>query len=428
MKFFIHVLILHTFLTFSLNGQNYTLYSIGNSNSIDTGASFGICLMGGATESDEAMKWFLSRANGGDVVVLRTSGSDGYNSYFYSSLGVSVNSVKSFVCHNRNASYDSNLISAIENAEAIWFAGGNQWNYISYWRNTPIDSIINLKIQQKEIAIGGTSAGMAILGSYYFSAQNGSVTSATSLNNPFDSKVTLDTNQFIKIPFLESTITDTHYDNPDRKGRHSVFLARGLSATGNHTKGIACDEYTAVCIDSSGIARVFGGFPTYDDNAYFIQSNCEISNPLPETLSPSTPLTWFLGGKALKVYNIKGDSAGNNSFDLNTWQTGTGGSWENWSIQSGSISFSSGLAPNCNSTVVASKQNNQFTVYPNPFSDCFNVYSEMEIIQIQIVSPVGKVRVLENKNQICIENEAPGIYFVRCFYEEGSFTKKIIKD
>ena len=37
--------------------------------------------MGGASENDAAMAWFLERAGGGDVLVLRASGSDGYNDY-----------------------------------------------------------------------------------------------------------------------------------------------------------------------------------------------------------------------------------------------------------------------------------------------------------------------------------------------------------
>jgi hypothetical protein len=44
------------------------------------------------------MKWFLQRANGGDILVLRTTGSNGYNSYLYSGLGVTVNSVETIVC------------------------------------------------------------------------------------------------------------------------------------------------------------------------------------------------------------------------------------------------------------------------------------------------------------------------------------------
>ena len=38
---------------------------------------------------------------------------------------------------------------------------------------TAIDSLINAGIQNRNMAIGGTSAGMAILGGYYFSAQYG---------------------------------------------------------------------------------------------------------------------------------------------------------------------------------------------------------------------------------------------------------------
>ena len=53
--------------------------------------------MGGASENDEAMKWLLQKANGGDVVVLRSSGGNGYNNYLYSELGISDNSVETLV-------------------------------------------------------------------------------------------------------------------------------------------------------------------------------------------------------------------------------------------------------------------------------------------------------------------------------------------
>lgn len=79
--------------------------------------------MGGATEDDNAMKWFLQRANGGDVLVLRTTGSNGYNSYLYSSLGINVNSVETIVCNNASASNDAYVLQKINQAEAIWFAG-----------------------------------------------------------------------------------------------------------------------------------------------------------------------------------------------------------------------------------------------------------------------------------------------------------------
>ena len=127
----------------SLNAQNYTEYATGNSNDIDVAPTFGICMMGGASENDNAMIWFLERANGGDVVVLRASGSDGYNNYMYSQLGVSVNSVTTFVIHNENGALNPYVLEKVENAEAIWFAGGDQYDYVSYFKDNAMEDALN---------------------------------------------------------------------------------------------------------------------------------------------------------------------------------------------------------------------------------------------------------------------------------------------
>jgi cyanophycinase-like exopeptidase len=79
-------------------------------------------------------------------------------------------------------------------------------------------------LKNRNIVIGGTSAEMAILGSHYFSAENGTVTSSAALSNPYAPKVTIDSTPFLAINYLENVVTDTHYDDPDRKGRHMVFL------------------------------------------------------------------------------------------------------------------------------------------------------------------------------------------------------------
>ncbi len=342
--------IVFSLLVVTASSQDYTLYFTGSTEDTVTSPLGGVCLMGGATEDDNAMQWFLEQANGGDVLVLRASGSDGYNQYLYNDLGVNVNSVESIVFNNANASSDSYIHTRILQAEAIWFAGGDQWNYVSYWRNTAIDSLIRQVVRTRNVVLGGTSAGMAIMGEYYFSAQNGTVTSSTALDNPFDSNVTIDSARFLEVDVLRDVITDTHYDAPDRKGRHVVFLARMLTDYGSDAKGIACDEYTAVCIDNTGMAHIYGGFPTYDDNAYFIQRNCEVVDNIPETISANVPLTWDKLGLALTVYKVKGTSNGENSFDLNTWDNGYGGTWENWSVSDGQLFESVGSLPNCDTT------------------------------------------------------------------------------
>ena len=92
------------------------------------------------TELDKDVVYFGD--NGGDVLVLRASGSDGYNDYMYTDLGITLNSVETIVFNDGSAANETYIHNKIKNAEAIWFAGGDQWSYISYWRNSPIDSLI----------------------------------------------------------------------------------------------------------------------------------------------------------------------------------------------------------------------------------------------------------------------------------------------
>ena len=281
------------------------------------------------------MKWFLKKANGGDVLVLRASGSDGYNDYMYSKLGISINSVETIVFNDASASKDEYIHNKIQKAEAIWIAGGNQWNYISYWRNTKINSLINKGIKDRNIAIGGTSAGMAIMGGFYFSAQYGTVTSSTALSNPYDKTVTVDSTRFLNNNILSNTITDTHYDNRNRKGRHTTFLARILVDYGIKAKGIACDETISVCIQNNGQAIVYGDYPKSENKAYFIQTNGTFNDLLPKTCAENSLLDWNIGAETLKVYAVYGTMDGVNTFNLTDWKTGHGGLWEQWHIDNG---------------------------------------------------------------------------------------------
>ena len=54
---------LFTLLTQILTAQNYTEYTTGSSTDVTTNHEFGICMMGGASENDNAMIWFLNKAN-----------------------------------------------------------------------------------------------------------------------------------------------------------------------------------------------------------------------------------------------------------------------------------------------------------------------------------------------------------------------------
>ena len=108
------------------------------------------------------------------------------------------------------------------------------------------------------IPVGGTSAGLAILGQWVYTALYDSVTSKEALSNPYNKRVTLGPT-FIPLPFLQQFITDTHFVERDRMGRLVTFVAR-LIADRNATSvyGIGVDSSSSVLVDQSGIGRVVG--------------------------------------------------------------------------------------------------------------------------------------------------------------------------
>ena len=420
------LLTLLTFFTTTVSfGQNYTSYYLGNTSDVVTSPKGGVCLMGGATEHDEAMKWFLQQADGGDVLVLRATGSNGYNDYMLNQLGISINSVETIVCNNASASQDAYLQQKINQAEAIWFAGGNQWTYVSYWRNTPVDSLVNKAIAERNVVVGGTSAGMAIMGKYYFSAENGTITSAQALTNPYNSLVTVSDEPFLVNQHLSNVITDTHYDSPDRKGRHVTFLSRIMQDYQAVGKGIACDEYTAVCIDTLGFCKIYGDYPAYDEDVYFIQPNCELSDLTPETCVTSTPLTWNRGGQALKVYHAKGTTFGTQTFNLTDWTIGTGGVWEYWYVENGVLTQTGGTAPDCGLASLSNMDDMLISVYPNPVSGNEITIDNLSQFNWIIKDLHGKTySTASNGNQIDLTNLSNGIYLLNISSDK---TQEIVK-
>ena len=299
-------------------------YLTGSAADVTTAAQAGLLLMGGSTDVDAAIQWFLQRANGGDVVVIRATGADGYNQYMYNMVGV--NSVETIIIDSREKAGLPDVVQKIRNAEALFIAGGDQWDYVNYWKNTPTEDAINYLINTKKVTVGGTSAGLAILGSTYFTAQNGTVTSTQALSNPYNRYMTIGTNDFISSPWMQNTITDSHYTQRDRQGRHITMMARMMKDFGyTAIKGIGVDEQTAVCVDETGIGKVFG-----INQAYFLQNGSLGA----ETCASALPLTWNQNQLAVKAYKITGTSTGNGSFNANTWAL-SGGTAFNYYVNNG---------------------------------------------------------------------------------------------
>lgn len=269
------------------------------------------------------MRWFLKKSGGGDVVILRASGADGYNTYLYTTLGETVNSVETILLNSADWVNDGRVAQKIRNAEALFIAGGDQGKYVNYWKDSKVEDAINYLINTKKVPVGGTSAGCAILGQVYYPAFNESLTTAEALSDPYHANLMLGRNDFIDAPFLANTITDTHVAQRNRQGRLVAFLARMRTDWNITGRGIGLSEKTAVGIEPTGMATVFGS-----GVAYFVTP---ASPNGPEQCVAGKPLVWLANKKAIRVIEVQ--NAG--TFNLNTWAMPTGDQVTYWYAEGG---------------------------------------------------------------------------------------------
>jgi cyanophycinase len=248
------ILMVLAFFILPLVASGKSLGRLGAANDTLTPTRPGYLLMGGSTDVDAAVADWLARAGGGDIVVLRASGSTGYNAYFLS-LG-KAHSVETLLIDSKAAALDPAMAVTIEKAEAIFIAGGDQWNYVQFWTGTPVQSALQTAID-KGIPLGGTSAGLAVMGEFVFDARFNSVTSAEALAHPQAENISI-TQAFLRIPVLQNILTDSHYSQRSRMGRHLVFLTRTKELFGKKAKGLGIDEKTAVVLDQEGKGKVYG--------------------------------------------------------------------------------------------------------------------------------------------------------------------------
>jgi cyanophycinase-like exopeptidase len=307
--------------------SGYSSFIVGNPADVVRPTTGLWVMQGGGTDVDQNFVRMGAASGGGDFVVIRVGGTDAYNQYIFDLCHC--DSVETIVFKNLNASTDPVVINKIRNAEALFIAGGDQSQYVKFWKNTPIEDAINF-VASKPAPIGGSSAGMAIMGQFINSAMGKyTLTSSMALANPFDPNLTLD-KDFVALSGLQGIITDQHLIERDRIGRTMAFLARLVNdGYTNDAKAIAADrETTAIVNPANNTIEVIAnpGHPT--PYVYFMRR----SGPA-EVCQPGVPLTY----RNVSIYRI---SPGG-TFDLDNWH-GTGGIAYTLSAEAGVLVSSRG--------------------------------------------------------------------------------------
>jgi cyanophycinase len=216
----------------------------------------GIALMGGGDWPVEAFRWFVRRAGGGHIVVLRARGAAELQDEIYQDVG-GMKSVETLVIHDDEAANDPRVLAVIAHADGIFIGGGDQSNYIRLWKSTRINALIDAHVRAGR-PIGGTSAGLAVLGGYAYGCLDSiSMVSSLALADPTGPGVTLVRN-FLHVPLLEHVITDSHFANRGRQGRLVAFVARLAQETADPSiTGMGIDQDTAMVVDGDGIGTFY---------------------------------------------------------------------------------------------------------------------------------------------------------------------------
>ena len=220
----------------------------GNPQDVETRAEAGVAMMGGGSDLDEAFRWLCGKANGGDFLILRARGDADYNSYVNGLC--KANSVATLIIPSRKGAQEPRVAEIIGQAEAIFIAGGDQSRYVNFWKGTPVQNAINAHVAAGK-PIGGTSAGLAVLGQFVYGCledkpDDADLTSREVLTDPYIKRVTV-VRDFLKVPGLENTLTDSHFAKRDRMGRSLGFLARIVQDGWSKTpREIAIDDKIGV--------------------------------------------------------------------------------------------------------------------------------------------------------------------------------------
>lgn len=306
----------------------FLYYLTGNAANVEPPTTGLIVMQGGGDDVDENFVQMGRHGGGGDFVVIRASGDDEYNQYIYERCGC--DSVETLVVTSREQAFDPFVVETVRNAEAIWISGGDQGNYVRYWKGTPLLEAINDHIA-KPAPIGGTSAGMAVLGEFVYSAMGKeSLTGPVALADPFAPDVTLE-RDFLEIPVLREFITDQHLQERDRMGRTVTMMAR-LMADGwvTQARAIAADRETSVHVDpATGVARVYATKDHETPYAYFMKAA-----ERPDRCERGESLTL----RDVSVYRLR---SGEGAFDLRAWK-GEGGIAYTLNAEDGALRSSRG--------------------------------------------------------------------------------------
>lgn len=214
-----------------------------------------LLIVGGGSEKNGAASWstppYRWAVEGRRVAIIGTE-TGSLAPYMTAQCGAA--RAKEFAINSHDSANSQATYDTLLTYDVIFFRGGDQWEYYNLYRNTKLQDAVETLFSQGG-CIGGTSAGMHILSSVVFTAENGTVYPYECLENPSNPYVTLE-DDFLELQ--PGFVYDTHFAERARFARMVGFLANYKWNHNQDILGLGMDDLTCMTIDEYGLGTVYG--------------------------------------------------------------------------------------------------------------------------------------------------------------------------
>jgi cyanophycinase len=248
-----------------------TAYSGFPQQNVTKGPAKGTLVIVGGGQTDSSLKYFMKIIGGMDqpVVIIGTASLPTENEFtvdYKKLLKLGATNVRILHTADRNVANSDTFTAPLRTAKGVWFAGGRQWRLVDAYKGTKTEKMIR-EVLNRGGAIGGTSAGASIQGSYLVRG---------------DTK----TNQIVMgdheegFGYIDNIAIDQHFL---ARNRHFDMLEIVNKKPG--LLGVGIDESTAMIVRGD-VFEIFG--PSYVvvyDGNFWSKEGTEYKKPPSEKIS-----------------------------------------------------------------------------------------------------------------------------------------------
>ena len=249
------------------------------------------------------------------------------------------------------------------------------------------------------------------------------------------------TNYWENYSSVDGLPNDTVYDLcKDNSGNIWCATENGVALFQNNiftvyttSQGLIDNQTRSIYYDSNGTIWVgtIAGLSKFDGFTWqnFTVADGLAGNQVNAIFEDSQNNMWFGTDQGLSKYknqtwtNYTTAGGLSHNYINSITEDGDGNLWVGTNFGATKLSISQGIED-------SDKNNNDFSIYPNPAKDNITISAPSEITKIELYSPTGqllrKININKKQETLDISGLAPGNYFIRAIGKEDVWVKKFV--